>query len=158
MHRGARMSNPEGENDAPSPGRAADLVPVSEIMTRDVIAVRPELGREALEDLFLAKGISGAPVIDDAGRPIGVVSTTDLLQRKETADGGEPKVRDLMMQTALCLVENESIAKAAGLMAFEGVHRVPIVGTRGMVTGMVSPLDIMRWLARAHGYPIANRR
>lgn len=127
-------------------------------MTRDVIAVRPELGREALEELFLAHGISGAPVIDELGKPIGVVSRTDLLQSKGTPDGGEAKVRDLMMQTTFYVVENESIAKAAGLMAFEGVHRVPVVGARGMVTGLVSPLDIMRWLARTHGYPIGNRK
>ena len=152
------MTHPQGETAASSPGRAADLVPISEIMTRDVIAVRPELGIEALEELFLDRGISGAPVVDDSGKPIGVVSKTDLLQRRETPGGGEAKVRDLMMQTAFCLVENESIAKAAALMAFEGVHRVPVVGTRGMVTGMLSPLDIMRWLARAHGYPIGNRR
>jgi predicted transcriptional regulator len=152
------MSNPEGDNAASSQGRAADLVPVSEIMTKDVIAVRPELGMEALEELFLANGISGAPVIDDDGRPIGVVSKTDLLACMKTPSGGEKKVRDVMMQTAFCLVEHESIAKAAGLMAFEGVHRVPVVGARGMVTGLISPLDIMRWLARAHGYPIGNRR
>lgn len=151
------MNHPEGENAGPSPSKAADLVPISEIMTRDVIAVRPELGMEALEELFLDRGISGAPVIDDAGKPIGVVSRTDLLQRKETPSG-DTTVRDLMMPTAFCLVEHESIAKAAGLMAFEGVHRVPVVGARGMVTGMLSPLDIMRWLARAHGYPIGNRK
>ena len=151
------MNHPEGENTTSSPGKAAGLVPISQIMTRDVIAVRPELGMEALEELFLERGISGAPVIDDAGKPIGVVSRTDLLLCKKTPSG-DTKVRDLMMPTAFCLVENESIAKAAGLMAFEGVHRVPVVGARGMVTGMLSPLDIMRWLARSHGYPIGNRR
>jgi predicted transcriptional regulator len=152
------MNNPEGETAASPPGRAADLVPVSEIMTRDVIAVRAELGMEALEELFLSKGISGAPVIDAAGKPIGVVSKTDLLQSTKTPAGKKPNVGDLMMRTAFCVGENESIAKAAGLMAFEGVHRVPVVGKRGMVTGLISPLDIMRWLARAHGYPIGNRR
>jgi CBS-domain-containing membrane protein len=63
-----------------------------------------------------------------------------------------------MTCTAFCLAETESIARAAGLMAVEGVHRVPVVGRRGMVTGVVSPLDVMRWLARQHGYPIGNRR
>ena len=138
--------------------KSADLTPVSEIMAKDVVAVRPELRVEDLEELLLARGISGAPVIDDAGRPIGVVSKTDLVQRKDAAGAGATRVRDIMMRTAFCLSERESIARAAGLMAFEGVHRVPVVGSRGMVTGVISPLDIMRWLARQHGYPIGNRR
>jgi CBS-domain-containing membrane protein len=87
-----------------------------------------------------------------------MVSKTDLLHRKREPDGDETRVRDIMMSTAFCLSESESIAKAAGLMAFEGVHRVPVVGQRGMVTGVVSPLDVMRWLARQHGYAISNRR
>jgi len=125
-------------------------------MTKDVILVGPELRVEDLQELLLAKNISGVPVVDDAGKPIGMVSKTDLLGRKGTLDG--VKVADIMMRTAFCLSENESIAKAAGLMAFEGVHRVPVVGARGSVVGVVSPLDIMRWLARQNGYPIGNRR
>jgi predicted transcriptional regulator len=140
------------------PGKSADLTPVSEIMAKDVVAVRPELRVEDLEELLLSRGISGAPVIDDAGKPIGMVSKTDLVRRRDAAGDSATRVRDIMMRTAFCLSEGESIARAAGLMAFEGVHRVPVVGSRGMVTGMISPLDIMRWLARRHGYPIGNRR
>lgn len=148
------MSNSDVEDS----WKSADTTPISEIMAKDVVAVRPELRVEDLEELLLARGISGAPVIDDAGKPIGMVSKTDLLHRKREPDGDETRVRDIMMSTAFCLSESESIAKAAGLMAFEGVHRVPVVGQRGMVTGVVSPLDVMRWLARRHGYPISNRR
>jgi predicted transcriptional regulator len=152
------MNNPDFEGPSSPSRKSADLTPVSEIMTNDVIAVRPELGVEDLEELLLAKCISGAPVIDDLGRPIGIVSKTDLVRRKDTPGGDGVKVRDIMMRTAFCLSENESIARAAGLMAFERVHRVPVVGARGRVTGVVSPLDVMRWLARQHGYPIGNRR
>ena len=143
-------------SDVEDSRKSADLTPVSEIMAKDVVAVRPELRLEDLEELLLARGISGAPVIDEVGKPIGMVSKTDLLRRSGGDEGG--RVRDVMMPTAYCLSETESIARAAGLMAFEGVHRVPVVGQRGMVTGVVSPLDVMRWLARRHGYPISNRR
>jgi predicted transcriptional regulator len=150
------MSTTEAEA-VKAPRKPADLTPVSEIMSKDVIAVRPEVGVDDLEELLLASGISGAPVVDDLGKPIGIVSKTDLIHRKNAPSGGG-KVRDVMMRTAFCLSENESIARAAGLMAYEGVHRVPVVGARGMVVGVVSPLDVMRWLARQYGYPIGNRR
>jgi predicted transcriptional regulator len=152
------MSLLDPEPAPPPTRRSADLTPVGEVMARDVMAVRPELGIEDLEELLLSKGISGAPVIDDAGKPIGIVSKTDLLHRPAAPGGMAVRVRDIMMRTTYCLAENESIAKAAGLMAFEGVHRVPVVGPRGQVVGLVSPLDVMRWLAREHGYAVANRR
>lgn len=137
--------------------KQADLTPVSEIMSRGVVQVKPDLGLDALEELMLSHSISGAPVVDDHGRPIGIVSKTDLLRRSGGPQGPRGTVRDVMMRTAYCLAENEPIARAAGLMAFEGVHRVPIVGHDGAVVGVVSPLDVMRWLARQHGYPIGNR-
>jgi len=152
------MNNFEAEGTGSPPRKSADLTPVSEIMARDVIAVTPDLGVEDLEELLLAQNISGAPVVNEVGKPIGIVSKTDLLHRKSTPGGEGAKVRDIMMRTAYCLAENEPIARAAGLMAFEGIHRVPIVGPRGLVTGVVSPLDVMRWLARQHGYPIGSRR
>jgi CBS domain-containing protein len=151
------MTNLEIGGMAPSPERSADLTPVSEIMARDVVSVPPHLGVEELAELLLSKGISGVPVVDELGKPIGVVSKTDLLPPRGTPTRSNATVADIMMRCAFFVVESESIAKAAGLMAYEGVHRVPVVGAKGTVTGMVSPLDVMRWLARKHGYPIGNR-
>jgi CBS-domain-containing membrane protein len=137
--------------------RSPALIPVSEIMSRDVVVVTPEIGVDDFEDLLLRKGISGAPVVDERRRPIGIVSKTDLVHRKGTPNFEGLKVKNIMMRTAYCVAENEPIARAAGLMAYEAVHRLPVVGPDGTVTGVISPLDVMRWLARQHGYPIGNR-
>jgi CBS domain-containing protein len=162
---------------------AADRTPISEIMTKHVVCVRSDLDTRTLASLFLERGISGAPVVDDDARPIGIVSKTDLVrERYERADTGtategdtresstleelgfhteptqETTVAEIMMPVAFCLPANESIARAAALMAFEGVHRVPVVGNRGQVVGLVSPLDVLRWLAREHGYILSGSR
>jgi predicted transcriptional regulator len=167
-HEGERMLDPlalsidstadELTGSAVPHRKAADLTPVSEIMAREVISVRPELGVEALETLFQERRITGAPVVDQTGNPLGVVSKTDLLAHRGVSSADSARVGDIMTPTTFFLSENESIAKAAGLMAFEGVHRVPVLGPRGQVVGMVSPLDVMRWLAREYGYTIGNRR
>jgi predicted transcriptional regulator len=130
---------------------------VSEIMSRDVVVVKADLGIDDFEEILINRKISGAPVVDDRGKPIGIVSKTDLLHRKGTPPFEGLKVKDIMMRTAYCLAENEPIARAAGLMAYEGVHRLPVVDSNGTVIGVTSPLDIMRWLARQYGYPIGNR-
>jgi CBS domain-containing protein len=54
-------------------------ITVSDIMTRNVICVHENMSVDAVCALFLDQGISGAPVVDDEGKPVGVVSKTDLL-------------------------------------------------------------------------------
>ena len=41
---------------------------------------------------------------------------------------------------------------AAALMAFEGVHRIPVVDDAGRVSGVITTLDVLRWLAQEEGY------
>lgn len=151
-------NDPESTEEARPAPRRADLTAVSEIMSRDVISVGPDLPISALEELFLAKGIGGVPVVDASGTPRGVVSKTDLLRwRGEPNDAGAT-VEGIMMPTTFFLLESEPIAKASGMMAYEGVHRLPVLDRDNRVVGMVSALDVMRWLAREYGYAIANRR
>ena len=128
-------------------------------MVRDVICVASDLPIEKLEDLLLERGIGGVPVTDADGRPIGMVSKTDLVElRRKDPEHRKKCVGDIMMHMAFCLGANETVAKAAGLMAFEGMHRVVVVGEDGRVIGLVSTLDVLRWLARESGYTISNRR
>ena len=151
------MHTAEAQGTQAPARKSPDLIPVSEIMSREVACVKADLSVDELEEILIDKGISGTPVVDQLGKPIGIVSKTDLLHRKGTSSLDGLKVKDVMMRTAYCIAENEPIARAAGLMAYEGVHRLPVVGTDGTVIGVVSPLDIMRWLARQYGYPIGNR-
>ena len=49
------------------------LMRVADVMTGQVICLRPDMSVESVTQLFLEHRISGAPVIDDDGRPIGVL-------------------------------------------------------------------------------------
>lgn len=165
---------------------ATDRTPVSAVMTARVLAVRPDVSLEALADLLLDRGIGGAPVVDEAGRPVGVVSKTDLMREHlmagETGESVTPgwhpsrahfqvevgrgfhgaaapaSVADVMTPTAFTLSEDAPVAEAAALMAFEGVHRVPVVGGDGRVVGIVTSLDVLRWVAQREGYLAGGTR
>lgn len=169
--------------DGHPPGDS-EKTPIAEIMTKAVISVDPDLSVDALMTLFLERGISGAPVVDSTGRPIGVVSKTDLLRdRFDRGDSGETQppsvtrqgievrldgmhlenttnvcVRDVMTPLAFTLPESASIARASALMALETVHRVPVVSGSGRVIGILSTLDVLRWLARREGYVLPEHR
>ena len=112
------------------PRSHAESTPISVIMARDVICVRPEASRSELLRLFLSKGISGVPVIDDEGRPLGVASKTDVL-RGLGAETEDARAADIMTPVTLAMPEHASIARAAALMAYERVHRVIVVGPSG---------------------------
>lgn len=159
-----------------------ELTPVAEIMTRNVFCAKPDMSLENLAYVMLDQSISGAPVVDDAGKPIGVISKTDVLrelreraelekatwrerdssskQQRARSTGlhmhtlSERNVQDAMTPLVYWLPEDASISQASALMAYERVHRIPIVNKTGKVVGVVSTLDILRWIARRKGYLI----
>ena len=54
-----------------------------DIMTTPVVSVAPETGVSDVARLLLERHISGVPVIDSAGRLVGMVSEGDFLRRAE---------------------------------------------------------------------------
>ena len=128
-----------------------DRTPLSAVMSADIVCVSPDLSVQALVALLVDRGFSGVPVVDSDGKPIGVVSKSDLL---EGARGG--LVRDIMMPIAFTLPESASLSHAAALMAYENVHRVPVIALDGGVVGIVSTMDVVRWVAEQDGYVVGR--
>src|SRR5512147_2586014 len=52
-----------------------------DIMTKDVITVKPDTSIEELASLLVENRISGAPVVDDSGNLYGIVTENDLISR-----------------------------------------------------------------------------
>jgi hypothetical protein len=52
---------------------------VEDVMTREVISVRPETSLKEVASILAEKGISGVPVVDEAGELVGVVSEGDIV-------------------------------------------------------------------------------
>lgn len=55
-------------------------IKVNKIMTKDPVTVHPEFTIEEAANLLLQKRISGAPVVDDRNRPVGVITKEDLFK------------------------------------------------------------------------------
>jgi CBS domain-containing protein len=136
---------------------AANNTAISEIMTTEVVCVSPELSVELLTKMMIERGFSGAPVVDANNKPIGVVSKTDVL--RSSIDARAPlavTVGAIMTPVAFTLSENATIAEAAALMAYEGTHRVPAIASDGAVAGIVSTIDVLRWIAETEGYLVGR--
>lgn len=133
----------------------ADCTPVSRIMSLNVLCVTEEVSVTALASCLLDGGFSGVPVVDSGGQPVGVVSKTDVLRHGMTAEG---LVKDIMTPMSFTLHEDQSVAKASALMAYEGVHRLPVVDDAGKVVGILSSLDVVHWLACKTGNAVPAPR
>jgi CBS-domain-containing membrane protein len=130
--------------------------PLTTLMSHPVVCVGPEDSAEAALRLLVEHGISGLPVVDALCRPIGMLSRADLLEERlealtEGEFGAPPRVRDLMTQQTVSLPETALVREAAVLMASYGVHRVPVLSPAGTVVGIVSTLDVLRWIAGPEG-------
>lgn len=128
-----------------------DRTPLSAVMSGDIVCVSPDLPVQSLVLLLVDRGFSGVPVVDSAGKPIGVVSKSDLVVGDRAG-----VVRDIMMPIAFTLPESASLSHAAALMAYENIHRVPVVAADGTVVGIVSAMDIVRWVAEQDGYVVGR--
>lgn len=152
---------------APSEPYAPLLAPllsqarVGQLMTHDVCAVDEGLDAAELASLLSERSLSGVPVVDDAGRPSGVVSRTDLLRAGSAAaapplhpERAHATAGELMSPEPLAVREDTTVAYAAALMVTHAVHRLLVLSPEGLLVGVLTPTDVLRWLARRAGYPV----
>jgi CBS domain-containing protein len=121
---------------------------VKEIMNRELFSLHAgDSADDALADL-LALHITGGPVVDGEGRPLGVVSLRDLARPRAGDTAGE-----VMTKPATVVHLEASIAEAGRLLAETGYHRLVAVAEDGRAVGLVSALDVVRGLL---GIPTAH--
>jgi len=153
----------------------ASRVPVSEIMTRDVLCAAPQESIESLVTALIGRQVTGLPVVDPERGLVGIVSQTDLVRfhyenegivgprevARDTPEGVDmgqvgmavhslsgTDVSDIMTPVVFSVPEDTSVGSVAALMAQEGLHRLPVLSLDGKsLVGIVSSLDILRWLA-----------
>jgi CBS domain-containing protein len=111
-----------------------------EIMTRDVLTVRPDTPTEELARLLAFHNVSGMPALDEAGALLGIVSEADVLGKRGATVG------EIMTPEVVTVAEVTPIEQIAALMATKRIKRVPVVVDNALV-GMVSRADIVRALA-----------
>jgi CBS domain-containing protein len=126
---------------------------IADLMERSVLTVDPDLPLRELGEFLTSEEISGAPVVDDQRRLVGIVSQTDLVRSlqqsspDELADLFRPglTVSDVMTREILTVDEHDDPKTVASQMLAARVHRAVVVRD-GEVQGIVTTLDLLRAL------------
>ncbi len=140
---------------------------VSELMNPDVVTLRPDQSLLEAQQVLSSKSVSGAPVVDAAGRVIGVVSQNDLVRNaahpdtvaqagqffssvEDYADLGttlvapsSQRISDVLTPRVYSVSRDTGVAVAANIMRERRIHRLLVI-EKGVLVGVVSSLDLLR--------------
>ena len=137
-----------------------------DIMSSDVVSVKEEASVKDILDLLLKHKISGVPVVDGSGKPVGVVSEADLLVKmklpvtlrwlyqyaayyyhdKTTDEQFKAQAHtasEIMSRNPVCVDPDTPADEIACLMIRKKIKRVLVVEDNRLV-GIVSRADILK--------------
>ncbi|MGC4045442.1 MAG: CBS domain-containing protein [Armatimonas sp.] len=147
-----------------------DTKTASEIMTRDVKTIAPDATLREAAEMLAFNGVSGAPVVDDEGHIIGIITDSDLMNeaKKRAAlphvsvfglflapeealrriyhEGADLLVEEIMSKDVETVTGDIIVREIANLMTRRRINRIPVVDTDNKLVGIITRADIMRTL------------
>jgi CBS domain-containing protein len=151
-------------------------VPVADVMNTEVVSFAPDEPVQAAAERMVETGVDAGPVVDAAGKVVGMLSTTDLIVREsrmhmptvisilgatlelpsqkrkfdeEVEKALGSTVREVMGDTAHTIRPGDTVETAATLMHEHDVSRLAVVDERGVLVGIIARGDILRAIVQA---------
>ncbi len=148
------------------------MLTAKDIMSKNVVTVKPDTSLEELAALLVKNGISGVPVVDAKGALYGIVTENDLIEQnrrlhiptvvsfldaaiylessKKFAEDVRritaTKVGDICNRKVVTVTETTSLTDIATIMSEKKVHLLPVLRS-GAVVGIVGKRDVVRAVA-----------
>lgn len=143
---------------------------VREIMTREVTTIPAEATLQEVATLLTVRNISGAPVVDEAGKMIGIISESDLLSearrraglphvaafgiftlpeetlRRIYHNGATLLASEVMTKKIITVPPDMTLSEVGDLMVKSRINRVPVVDADGSLIGIVTREDVLKAL------------
>jgi len=145
------------------------MLTARDIMTKEVIIVQEDMTIETLGRIFIEKRISGAPVIDNKEKLVGIVTENDLVRKNSRLHiptvvrifdafvplGGTDRVEEeirrmsastvseICTRTVVTVAPDATLQDVSSLMFEKGVHLIPVLDA-GRIVGIIGKIDIIR--------------
>jgi CBS-domain-containing membrane protein len=149
------------------------MLTAADVMTREVITVKRETTIRELAELFARHRISSAPVVDDSGAMIGIVTETDLVEQdkslhiptvislfdwvfylesdkkfeKELKKMTGQTVGDIYTEDVVQVSPSTPVSDVANLISSRKVNSIPVVDGNRLV-GIVARIDLIRTMIK----------
>jgi CBS domain-containing protein len=146
-------------------------VKIRDVMTTDIVSVKPSTPLKDVAELLLDYRISGVPVVDELGALVGVVSEADFVAKEAGVDeqrsswvswltGGSQEDRhsealvaartagEAMTSPVVTIGPEHPLSDAARRMTEFRINRLPVT-EHGRLIGIVTRADIVRAYARS---------
>lgn len=121
----------------------------SDIMSRDVVAVRPGQRAADAAALLARHHIKALPVVDGNRRLLGIVTQSDFFRaHRSNSRRVNGTVRDLMTRVVVTAHVDQPMVELAHAFSDGGLHHVPVVNADRHVVGMVTQSDLVAALLR----------
>jgi len=157
-----------------------------ELMIRPVRKVTSDATVRDAADFLLRWGISGAPVVDAHGRWVGVFTLNDIARhvqnrlvelpvidpkaertletREEIPEGfhfegfEDTRVGDLMTPGLYSVFADATLEELVRTMTGQKIHRVFVISEGGEIEGVITSMDVLKWMERRYREWNAARR
>ncbi len=149
-----------------------------DVMTREIVSVRPDASILECAKLMVGHRISGLPVVDEAGTLVGIVTEHDLLRHEKLgtawarpewleflisperlsldyAQSQSRTVAEVMTTGPLTIAQDAPVENAVRLMHDRRIKRLPVMDS-GKLVGIIARADLLRAFARAPERPAPN--
>lgn len=123
---------------------------VDELMSATVVTAEPHQSVEHIRQLMERNNISSVPVVDSDGKPVGIISATDLAHDLKA---GSP-ISSVMTEKVYVVPKYEDVSIAARVMRNHKIHHV-VVTHEKKVVGILSAFDLLK-LVEGHRYVEKN--
>ncbi len=141
-----------------------------DIMTEEVISVRPDTPISELAKIFIENNISGVPVIDENNKVLGIATESDLIfhskrlkvptvltildsfifldspekMEQELRKIAAASVSDIYSSPPVTITPDTPLDEIASLMSDKQIHTLPVVNNSEEMIGVVGKKDIIR--------------
>lgn len=141
-------------------------MPVSQVMTREVVTLRPDDSWLCAVRSIVERGVHALPVVDDGGTVLGMVAESDLMPKEERLDrqphllptlqrprdrrrARATTVGEVMQGHPVTVSPETPLGEAGRIMHRRHVGRLPVVDGDGRLVGIVTRRDLLATFLRA---------
>jgi CBS-domain-containing membrane protein len=146
------------------------MLTVKDIMSTNIVSVKPDTEIIEAARLLLEKRFNGLPVVDDAGKVVGIICQSDLIAQQKNLpiptvftflDGFIPltslkkmeseiqkiaaiTVADAMTKKPVTVKSDTRIETLAALMVDKKLYTLPVLDNDGKLVGIVGKEDLLK--------------